>query len=136
MWALGAMRLAVLTSHSVVEVIKVTAQNKFLAQGGDRCRQNRLKNLGEVAPLSHSQTHTELLASNAMQALDTPDGIKLHRQTFTMDSEDARKTTFEWMRRWPVATHWTRVESWSNLPDGRIRFTMVRLPSDRPSHSN
>ncbi|MEN0040492.1 MAG: hypothetical protein AAF764_04060 [Pseudomonadota bacterium] len=53
-----------------------------------------------------------------------------------MAADDARKTTFEWMRRWPVATHWTRVESWERLPDGRIRFTMVRLPSDPRSISN
>lgn len=124
------MRFAVLTSHTVVEVRKVTAHDNFFAQGWLRRRQNRLKNFGEVAPLSHSHTHTELLVSEALQALDTPAGIELRRQTFTMDADEARSTTFEWMRRWPVATHWTRVESWSNLPDGRIRFTMVRLPSN------
>lgn len=78
----------------------------------------------------------ELHAATAMQGSDTPAGMPLRRETFTMDADEARKTTFEWMRRWPVATHWTRVESWSSLPDGRIRFTMVRLPSETQSTSS
>jgi hypothetical protein len=32
-------------------------------------------------------------------------------------------------RRYPKAAYMTEIEQWRELPDGRIEFTMRRLPS-------
>ena len=43
--------------------------------------------------------------------------------------EAARQRAREWFTRFPKAAYMTEVESWRELPDGRIEFTMRRLPS-------
>mgnify|MGYP001170043203 CR=1 FL=1 len=55
------------------------------------------------------------------------DGWK--RETFVLEREAARDTAREWFRRFPKAAYMTEVESWRDLGDGRIEFTMRRLPS-------
>ena len=53
----------------------------------------------------------------------------LVRETFTMERDAARDAARVFMERWPKAAYWSRVEHWAQLPDGRIEFTMVRLPT-------
>ena len=53
----------------------------------------------------------------------------LVRECFTLSDEEAGKTVRQWFKLYPVSSYWTRVESWKKLDDGRIEFTMVRLPS-------
>ncbi|MGY6645811.1 MAG: hypothetical protein ACXIVD_11375 [Salinarimonas sp.] len=51
------------------------------------------------------------------------------RETFRLPREQARETARAWFERYPKAAYMTRVESWRVMEDGRIEFTMRRLPS-------
>lgn len=51
------------------------------------------------------------------------------RETYQLPREDARAKAREWFDNFPKAAYWTEVESWRQLPDGAIEFTMRRLPS-------
>ncbi|MDX7950342.1 hypothetical protein P7D22_04010 [Lichenihabitans sp. Uapishka_5] len=51
------------------------------------------------------------------------------RETFTLTREDARRAARDWFQRFPKAAYMTEIESWRVLEDGRIAFTMRRLPS-------
>jgi hypothetical protein len=51
------------------------------------------------------------------------------RQTYALPREEARGRARDWFRRYPKAAYMTRVESWRQLPDGVIEFTMRRLPT-------
>jgi len=54
--------------------------------------------------------------------MQEPDRSRLPR-------EQARETARAWFERYPKAAYMTRVESWRVMEDGRIEFTMRRLPS-------
>jgi hypothetical protein len=56
-----------------------------------------------------------------------PDGFK--RETFTLPREAARAKAREILTRFPKAAYMTEVEYWRELEDGRIEFTMRRLPT-------
>ena len=56
-------------------------------------------------------------------------GDGLVRETFTLDLDAARERARTFMEAWPKEAYWSRVEHWARLPDGRIEFTMVRLPT-------
>jgi hypothetical protein len=51
------------------------------------------------------------------------------RQTYALPRPEARERAGEWFSRYPKAAYMTMVESWSELADGRIEFTMRRLPT-------
>ncbi len=51
------------------------------------------------------------------------------RETFTLERGEARQKAREWFEKFPKAAYWTQVESWRQLPDERIEFTMRRLPT-------
>ncbi|MBW3096120.1 hypothetical protein [Pseudohoeflea coraliihabitans] len=51
------------------------------------------------------------------------------RETYLLERQAARAKAREWFDSWPKAAYWTEVESWRELPDARIEFTMRRLPS-------
>jgi hypothetical protein len=51
------------------------------------------------------------------------------RETFSLPREAAREKAREMFRRYPKAAYMTAIESWRELPDGGIEFTMRRLPS-------
>jgi len=51
------------------------------------------------------------------------------RETFSLPREAAREKAREMFRRFPKAAYMTAIESWRELPDGAIEFTMRRLPS-------
>lgn len=51
------------------------------------------------------------------------------RETFTLPRDAAREKARELFRRYPIAAYMTQVESWRELPDDRIEFTMRRLPT-------
>ena len=52
-----------------------------------------------------------------------------HRDTFTLPREAARAKARELLSRYPKAAYMTEIESWRELPDDRVEFTMRRLPS-------
>jgi hypothetical protein len=51
------------------------------------------------------------------------------RVTFSLPREAAREKAREMFRRYPKAAYMTAIESWRELPDGGIEFTMRRLPT-------
>ncbi len=56
-------------------------------------------------------------------------GDSFVRETFRLPRMEAREKAREWFTTWPRAAYWTEVESWRQLPDDRIEFTMRRLPT-------
>ena len=53
----------------------------------------------------------------------------LVREAFTLPREEAREAARAFLDRYPREAYWSRIEHWQVLPDGRIEFTMVRLPT-------
>ena len=51
------------------------------------------------------------------------------RETFTLPRDKARAKARDFLTRYPKAAYMSSVESWRELPDGDIEFTMRRLPS-------
>jgi hypothetical protein len=51
------------------------------------------------------------------------------RETFTLPRDKARARARDFLTRYPKAAYMSSVESWRELPDGAIEFTMRRLPS-------
>ena len=51
------------------------------------------------------------------------------RETFTMPRPAARAKAREWFDRFPKAAYMTEIEFWRELEDGRIEFTIGRLPT-------
>lgn len=51
------------------------------------------------------------------------------RETFTLARLEARAKAREWFDRYPKAAYMTEIEFWRELEDGRIEFTIRRLPS-------
>lgn len=51
------------------------------------------------------------------------------RETFTLPRQQAREKAHEWFAAFPKAAYMTEIESWRELADGQIEFTIRRLPS-------
>jgi hypothetical protein len=51
------------------------------------------------------------------------------RETFALPRDQARSKARDFLTRYPKAAYMSGVESWRELPDGTIEFTMRRLPS-------
>ena len=66
--------------------------------------------------------------ADRMAARRKPDDGYL-RETFTLPRDKARTTAREFLARYPRQAYMSGVESWRELPDGVIEFTLRRLPS-------
>jgi hypothetical protein len=51
------------------------------------------------------------------------------RESYTLPREKAREKAREIFANFPKAAYMTEIESWRELADGSIEFTMRRLPS-------
>ena len=51
------------------------------------------------------------------------------RETFALPRDEARALARSWFERFPKAAYMTEIESWRELADGTIEFTMRRLPT-------
>ena len=51
------------------------------------------------------------------------------RETFILPRDKARTRARDFLTRYPKAAYMSGVESWRELPDGAIEFTMRRLRS-------
>lgn len=71
----------------------------------------------------------ETLAARAQTQARRANAPGWRRETFTLPREEARSTARDWFARYPKAAYMTEVESWRELSDGRIEFTMRRLPT-------
>ena len=56
-------------------------------------------------------------------------GSAWRRETYTLPRAEARDKAREWFARYPKAAYLTEIEFWRELSDGRIEFTIRRLPS-------
>ena len=65
----------------------------------------------------------------ARRAAQTQRAPSFRRETFALPREAARAKAREMFTRFPKAAYMTEIESWRELPDGRIEFTMRRLPT-------
>jgi hypothetical protein len=70
---------------------------------------------------ARSRGEAQLAASEQM------DGFL--RRTYALPRLEARELARDWFNRYPKAAYMTKVESWRELEDGRIEFTMRRLPT-------
>lgn len=62
-------------------------------------------------------------------AARTPRSRAFRRETFSLPREAARAKARDYFGRYPKAAYMTEIESWRELPDGGIEFTMRRLPT-------
>jgi len=70
------------------------------------------------------------IAANAATALRRrAENDAFRRETFALPREQAREKAREVFARYPKPAYMTEIESWRELPDGRIEFTMRRLPT-------
>jgi hypothetical protein len=51
------------------------------------------------------------------------------RETYCLPRLQAREKAMEWFQRYPKSAYMTEIEFWRELADGRIEFTIRRLPS-------
>ena len=51
------------------------------------------------------------------------------RETYCLPRTQAREKAMEWFERYPKSAYMTEIEFWRELADGRIEFTIRRLPS-------
>ena len=66
--------------------------------------------------------------ADRMAARRQPDDGFL-RETFALPRPEARARAQEFLSRFPKAAYMSGVESWRELPNGNIEFTMRRLRS-------
>jgi hypothetical protein len=73
------------------------------------------------------------LAARGSQAARAPQSRAafdaFRRETYTLPRLEAREKAREWFAQFPKAAYMTEIESWRELADGRIEFTIRRLPS-------
>jgi hypothetical protein len=62
------------------------------------------------------------------QAARRPDDV-WRRETYCLPRMEAREKALEWFERYPKAAYMTEIEFWRELADGRIEFTIRRLPT-------
>jgi hypothetical protein len=81
----------------------------------------------DVARRLRSRSRTR--ARGETQRAASEQGGGFIRQTYALPRDEARMRARDWFQRYPKAAYMTQVESWRRLPDGRIEFTMRRLPT-------
>ena len=80
--------------------------------------------------MSVRKTPQELAAHTAQALRKRPARTDaFRRETFALPREEARVKARELFQRYPKPAYMTEIESWRELPDGRIEFTMRRLPT-------
>jgi hypothetical protein len=75
-------------------------------------------------PSDIARRSAERMASQSRAALDA-----FRRETYALERGAAREKARDLLQRFPKAAYMTEIESWRELPDGRIEFTMRRLHS-------
>jgi hypothetical protein len=76
-----------------------------------------------------SRTPADIAAKSAAALRKRAENDAFRRDTFALPREEAREKAREVFRRYPKPAYMTEIESWRELPDGRIEFTMRRLPT-------
>ena len=79
--------------------------------------------------MSLRRTPREIAERSARALRQRAENDAFRRVTFALPREEAREKAREVFRRFPKPAYMTEIESWRELPDGRIEFTMRRLPT-------
>jgi hypothetical protein len=79
--------------------------------------------------MSVRRTPREIAERSAQALRQRAVNDAFRRETFALPREQAREKAREVFRRYPKPAYMTEIESWRELPDGRIEFTMRRLPT-------
>ena len=69
------------------------------------------------------------VAERAARRLRERPGGAWRRETYVLSRPEARAKAREWFDLYPKAAYMTEIEFWRELADGRIEFTIRRLPS-------
>lgn len=69
------------------------------------------------------------LGARAAKRAALSPGMGWRRETYTLPRGEARDKAREWFTKFPKAAYMTEIEFWRELADGRIEFTIRRLPS-------
>jgi hypothetical protein len=77
----------------------------------------------------HPGELAERLARRAKFVGERPTSDGWRRDSFTLPRDKAREKASEFFNTFPKAAYMTEIESWRELADGSIEFTMRRLPS-------
>jgi len=77
----------------------------------------------------HPREIAQRLGEKARRGRGGARGDGWRRETFTLARPDARAKAREWFDLYPKAAYMTEIEFWRELDDGRIEFTIRRLPS-------
>lgn len=64
-----------------------------------------------------------------MSARKAPVTDSYRRQRYELPRDLARAMARDWFRKFPKAAYDTTVESWRVTADGKVEFTMRRLPT-------
>ncbi|MGE0753401.1 MAG: hypothetical protein AB7K64_22755 [Variibacter sp.] len=75
-------------------------------------------------PSDIARRSAEGLAARKREVFDA-----FHRETYALEREAAREKARDLFHRFPKAAYMTEIETWRELPDGRIEFTVRRLRS-------
>ncbi len=84
-----------------------------------------MKRVPTVPPMDGLRRHIR----NSRMNKGAGQGDSFVRKTYRLPRTVAREKAQEWFKSWPKAAYWTEVESWRQLPDNQIEFTMRRLPT-------
>ena len=79
------------------------------------------------SPLDVAKRAADRRAKSRADA-DSHDGA-WRRETYCLPRSQAREKAQEWFQRYPKSAYMTEIEFWRELADGRIEFTIRRLPS-------
>jgi len=78
---------------------------------------------------SRPQDLAERVSRRRATRAAAPSSDAWRRESFTLPRAEARVKAREWFDRYPKAAYSTEIEFWRELDDGRIEFTMRRLPT-------
>jgi hypothetical protein len=79
------------------------------------------------SPSDLAKRSAQALANQALANRSRTDAFR--RDTFALPRDAAREKARDLFKRFPKAAYMTEIEAWRELPDGRIEFTMRRLPT-------
>jgi len=82
--------------------------------------------IGRDKPLDIAQ---RVAQRRAQRSTARPPSDSWRRETYCLSPPKAREKAEEWFERYPKAAYMTEIEFWQELADGRIEFTIRRLPT-------
>jgi hypothetical protein len=89
----------------------------------------RFERVRKCVVSGQQKTPAEIARRLAKRGQTEPRESAWRRETYTLERGQARDKAREYFLKFPKAAYMTEIESWRELPDDRIEFTIRRLPS-------